>query len=76
MATLLWDAVQASDLRGYRIYYGFAPDALVNKVDVGNVVTYMLGPFQLGLTLYAVITAIDTSGNESGPSNEASKVIS
>jgi hypothetical protein len=76
MATLLWNANTELDLAGYRVYYGFASGAETVKVEVGNAVSAVLGPFQLGLTVFAVVTAYDFSGNESVHSVEVSKVIS
>jgi hypothetical protein len=73
---LFWNANTELDLAGYRVYYGFASGAETVKVEVGNALSTVLGPFQLGLTVFAVVTAYDFSGNESVHSVEVSKVIS
>ncbi len=74
LLTLTWDANTESDLAGYKVYrsttsgtYG-APIVTIQ----GNVTTYQATNLNIGQTYYFVITAYDTSGNESDFSNEAS----
>ena len=76
-ATLTWNANTENDLAGYKIYrattsggYG-APIATLQ----GNVTTYIAAGLQVGTTYFFVITAYDSSGNESPRSNEVSKSI-
>ena len=86
-ATLTWNAPTvrtdgsalnpATDLQKYRIYYGLASGTYTQSVDVVNpgtdTVTYTL---TLGSgTYYFVVTAVDSSGQESGYSNEGSKTL-
>jgi Viral BACON domain len=75
--TLTWTPNTESDLAGYKIYrattsggYG-APFATLQ----GGVTTYTATGLQVGTTYYFVITAYDSAGNESLPSNEVSKSI-
>jgi hypothetical protein len=75
--TLTWNANTESDLAGYKIYrattsggYG-APIATAP----GNITTYIAGGLQSGTTYFFVITAYDSTGNESPRSNEVSKSI-
>ena len=75
--TLTWNPNTDSDLAGYKVYrsttsgvYG-APIATVPA----NVTTYQVTGLQVGITYYFVLTAYDTSGNESGFSAEVSKSI-
>ncbi len=80
--TLTWDANIETDVAGYTVYWGTSPMATTpysNLVGVGLTSTpadptYVLsglGPLPEVL-LYFGVTASDTSGNESGFSNEDS----
>ena len=71
--TLSWDAPTTNedgspltDLGGYMVYSRNASGPLGN-VDVGNVLTHTT---DVGDNTFFTVTAYDTSGNESGPSNE------
>lgn len=78
-ANLAWDSVVAQNLSGYRVYFGTAPGAYLQPygqgVSVGNTTTYTLLGLSSGTRYYFAVTALDTVGNESGYSNEASKTI-
>jgi hypothetical protein len=74
-AYLTWNANSESDLGGYNVYYGTAPRSYGTPINVGNVATYTLTGLNPG-TYYFAVTAYDTSGNESGFSNEASLTLS
>jgi len=68
--TLTWDANTETDLAGYKIYYAPIGIETWTAVNVGNVTQYSrsaLGILEDGHNYY--VTAYDTSGNESGPSN-------
>jgi hypothetical protein len=76
-ATLTWNPGTSPDLAGYKVYrattsggYG-APIATVQ----GNITTYIATGLQSGTTYFFIVTAYDSSGNESVPSNEVSKSI-
>lgn len=78
--TLAWDAPTSdedgsdlTDLAGYKLYYGTSPqpEIYATPVNVGAVITYTTPDLSPG-TYYFVVTAYDTSGNESVPSNEVS----
>lgn len=80
-ATLTWDSpttnadgTPLTDLVGYKIYYGTTSGNYTEVIAVGNVTTYKVEGLQPG-TYYFALTAYDTSGNESGYSNEVSKTI-
>ena len=72
-ASMTWDANSAPDLAGYRIYqcsqlpcsksYGTA----TLLATLGKVTTFNIGT--PSVTLHYVVTAFDSSQNESGPSN-------
>ena len=84
-ATLSWDApttnadgTPLTDLAGYKVYFGnfsgnYSQNMNVDNVD--NVTTYTVNNLTDGLTYYFAVTAYDTSGNESGYSNELSKTL-
>lgn len=68
------------DLAGYKVYYGTSPSNYTKIIDIGlintdGVPTYTVNNLADGNTYYFVVTAYDTSGNESGFSNEVSKTI-
>lgn len=80
-ATLTWDAptnnadgTPLTDLAGYKIYYRTPSGYYTEVIDVGNVTTYKIENLNPG-TYYFTVTAYDTSGNESGDSNEVIKTI-
>lgn len=73
-ATLSWSGNSESDLAGYKIHYGTSPGGYTNFVSVGNVTTYTLNGLSTGRTYYFAVSAIDKTGNESGPSGERSIV--
>jgi hypothetical protein len=70
-----WSADGAPDLAGYKIYYGTSSRNYGKVTTVGNVTSYTLTGMSTG-NYYFAVTAYDTSGNESGFSNEASVAIS
>jgi hypothetical protein len=78
-ATLAWDIVIATNLSGYRVYYGTAPGIYLQAkgqgLSVGNITTYTLMGLSNGTRYYFAVTAFDTAGNESGYSNEVFKDI-
>jgi hypothetical protein len=75
-AILHWQAVSAPDLAGYRIYYGTSSRSYGPYIPVGKgVTTYTLNGLVDGNTYYFALTAVDSSGNESGYSAEVSKTI-
>ena len=68
--TLAWDAVSDPDLAGYKIYYGYGSRQYSVNVKVGNSTTAKLSGLDEAQIYYLTVTAYDTSGNESGFSNE------
>jgi chitodextrinase len=76
-ATLTWDAVTYPTLSGYRVYYGTSPGNYLQSagqgINVGNVTTYPVTGLSSGTRYYFAVTAFDSSGNESGFSNEVFK---
>lgn len=74
-AALSWNANTEPDLSGYKVYYGTSSGNYGAPIDVGNTTNHTITGLADG-TYYFAVTARDTSGNESGFSNEASKALS
>ena len=86
-ASLTWSAVSDSDLAGYKVYIGASTDtfeslirvgntaALGSPISVGNTTTFQVTNLPIGQTYKFAVTAVDTSNNESGFSNETTKFI-
>ncbi len=71
-----WNPNTEEDLAGYRLYVGQASGQYGAPVDVGNVTGHVMEITpQYGATYYFALTAYDTSGNESGYSDEASVFV-
>lgn len=68
------DGTPLTDLSGYKVYYGNLSGEYNNTEDVGNLTTYKVTNLGDG-EWYFVVTAYDTSGNESAYSNEVSEII-
>jgi hypothetical protein len=68
---LEWEANSETDLAQYRVYYGTFSRDYKPFIPVGNVTTYTMTDLEDGETYYFALTAVDTSGNESGYSAEA-----
>ena len=76
-ATLTWDANSEPDLASYRVYRSTTPGiygTALATIPTGTT-SYVATGLQMGTTYYFIITAVDTSDNESLPSNEVSKSI-
>jgi hypothetical protein len=74
--TLVWDPPDsASNVAGYRLYYGIVSGTYSNWVDVGNVLTGTVPGLVGGVTYYFVATDYDAFGTESIPSLEISYTI-
>ena len=73
---LAWDANTESDLAGYKVYYGNGTRSYTRSIDVGDQTTFALTGLTQGQTYFIVITAYDTSNNESNFSYEISGIAS
>lgn len=69
-ADLSWDANSEPDFDEYVIYRGTTSGGPYTEVDRDDATSWADGGLTNGTTYYYVITAVDTSGNESGDSNE------
>jgi hypothetical protein len=68
--TFAWDANTEPDLAGYKIHYGTASGNYSVHVDAQRAISFTVTGLTAGQTYYFVSTAYDTSGSESGYSNE------
>lgn len=74
-ATLVWDAVNDPGVVGYKLHYGKVPGLYTNSVDTGITTSSTVSDLSEGETYYFASTAYDSTGNQSGYSNEVSKSI-
>lgn len=83
-ATVAWtppttrsDGSALTNLAGYRIYYGIGPNSYDNVIDVNTVgvTNFVVENLSQG-TWYFAVSALDSSGAESGLSSAATKTIS
>ena len=80
VAKLSWDAPTNADgtplagVAGFKVYYGTSSKSYSSYVYVGMATTYSIEGLLPG-TYFFTVTTIDSSGNESSFSNEASKAI-
>lgn len=68
--TLAWDANTETDLAGYRVHLGQASGQPTSTFEAGRDTTITLDTLTPGETYYVVVTAYNTSGMESLPSEE------
>jgi hypothetical protein len=69
-ATLEWDPNGETDLAGYRMYVGTASGMYGGPIEVGLATTCTVTNLLARHTYYFAVTARNTSGMESGKSNE------
>jgi len=74
-ATLNWQPNPENDLGGYRVYYGISSRSYGPPLNVNTATTCTLNTLSDGATYYFAVTAYDTSGNESGFSDEVHKSL-
>ena len=77
--TLAWDADlptidPLTNTTGYQLNIGVASGNYTQNIDVGNTTTATVPNLTSGTRYYSVITAYDSAGLQSPPSNEASFV--
>ena len=72
---LKWDANTESDIAGYKVHRGIISEVYTDIVDVGNTTIHNTGTLVDGTNYFFAVTAYDTTGNESGFSNEVSYLI-
>jgi hypothetical protein len=72
--TLLWNANTESDLAGYKVYVGTSSGVYSNPIDVGNVTSFVVPGLTSGIQYFFVVTAYDTTNNESPRSSEVTAI--
>ena len=65
--TLVWNSNPESNIAGYRVFYGQVNGA-PTMIDVGKVTSHRFSDLLTGLSYYFYLTAYNTSGLESAPS--------
>src|SRR5260370_19478531 len=70
--TLAWDA--ELNVAGYRLYSGTPSRVYTKVIDVGNTTSALVSNLVVGQTYFFAVTAYNTAGVESAPSNEISYV--
>jgi Fibronectin type III domain len=73
--SLQWNPGSAINVTGYNIYYGTSSGDYKNEVTVGNVSGATISNLTCGAAYYFAATAVDSAGDESGFSNEATFTI-
>jgi hypothetical protein len=71
-ATLAWDRNSETNIAKYKLYYGTQSGSPSQSLDVGNVTSATVPNLNDGTTYFFTVTAINTAGLESQPSNEVS----
>jgi hypothetical protein len=69
---LSWDGSNDSDIAAYRVYYGSASGSYDQQLDVGLATTAIIPNLPDGSTYFFAVTAYNSEGVESAPSNEVS----
>ena len=62
----------APDIAGYRLYYGTSSGNYSQVIDVGNTTVATISNLAPGQTYFLAVTAYNTAGLESAPSNQVS----
>jgi hypothetical protein len=70
--TLAWDQNTEPDVEGYRVHYGTAPSNYKNTVETGGATVIEIDNLLPGTTYYLAVTAYNSLGLESLPSEEIS----
>src|SRR6266581_258578 len=73
--TLAWNPDTETNISNYNLYYGGASGVYTNSANVGNATNCTVAGLQSAATYYFAVTADNTSGLESPPSNEISYTV-
>ena len=74
-ATLTWNPSTSTNLAGYKVYMGTASGGYSSSIAAENVTSYTVSNLEVGNTYYFAVTSYNSSGIESGFSNEVSKSL-
>jgi hypothetical protein len=72
--TMARDANPEPDVIGYRLHDGITPGTYPNRLDAGSATTKTISPIARG-TYYMIVTACNTAGLESLPSEELKVLV-
>ena len=72
VVTLAWDLSSSPDIAGYRLYSGTTSGVYSQTSELGNATSTLVSNLVTGKTYFFVVTAYNTMGVESAPSNEVS----
>jgi hypothetical protein len=72
VVTLAWDLSSSPNIGGYRLYSGTTSGVYSQTIEVGYATSILVSNLVTGKTYFFVVTAYDTTGVESAPSNEVS----
>ncbi len=67
--TLQWDASPDTNIVGYALYSGVIDTSYLNRTDLGSETSATVTNLPVGVTNFFFVTAYDTNGIESDPSN-------
>jgi len=70
--SFIWNPSSSPGIAGYALYYGTASRAYNVRVDAGTNTTVVVNGLTPGITYYFVVSAYNSMGSESLPSNELS----
>src|SRR5260370_14214735 len=73
--TLAWNSDTETNISNYNLYYGGTSGVYTNSASVGNATNCTVAGLQSAATYYFAVTADNTSGLESPPSNEISYTV-
>jgi hypothetical protein len=73
--TLAWNPDTETNISNYNLYYGGTSGVYTNSANVGNATNCTVAGLQSAVTYYFAVTADNTSGLESPPSNEISYTV-
>lgn len=73
---LLWDPNSEPDIAGYKVHLGYATGTRAESREAGLNTSLVWTDLKLGVTNYFTVTARNTAGLESDPSNEISFTLS
>jgi hypothetical protein len=74
-AALTWNPSASTNVAGYKVYMGTVSGGYGSSVNVGKVTSYTMSNLGVGSTYYFAVTSFDSTGLESGFSNEVSKSV-
>jgi len=70
--TLAWDPASSPNIAGYRLHSGTTSGVYSQTIELGNATSTLVSNLVTGKTYFFVVTAYNTMGVESAPSNEVS----